>query len=120
MEHAASRAQDIFLYLQKCGYEVYFPTQKVGECLKPYVVVRTETTSKFQQYSSTQTFYGILCYIPGAQYSTTEPFVDGVVEAMKGLRPMLKPTYNRTQPFYDDNAKAWMVSIEYVNYRKIV
>lgn len=115
----ASRAQDVFAFLESKGYEVYFPNQKFGECTSPYVVIRTETTSQFMEYSSTQTFYGILCYIPKNHYSTLDPFVDGVVETLKGIRPMLKPTYNRTAPFFDETVQGWMVSLEYVNYRKI-
>lgn len=118
-QHLASRAQDIFSFLETKGYEVYFPNQKSGECTSPYVVVRTETTSQFMEYSSTQTFYGILCYIPKDHYSEVEPFVDGVAEALKELRPMIKPTNNQTTPFYDETVKGWMASIGYVNYRKI-
>lgn len=118
-EPAASRAQDIFLFLQNKGYDVYFPANKVGECTAPYIVVKTETTSQFQTYSSTQTFYGILCYIPRGQYSTLEPFVDGVKEAMKGLWPMIAPTHIVTEPYLDEHADAYMVSIGYVNYRKM-
>lgn len=117
---AANRAQDIFLFLKRKGYSVYFPAQKLGECTEPYVVVKVGTTSQVLNYSSTQTFYDIICYVPHDQYSTLETFVDGVVEAMKGLRPMLKPTYDRTQPYLDTKANAFMSSVKYINYRHIV
>ena len=47
---AASRIQDIYLHLKEQGFEVYFPAQKVGECLSPYVVVKDATTSKYLEY----------------------------------------------------------------------
>lgn len=117
---AASRIQDIYLHLKEQGFEVYFPAQKVGECLSPYVVVKDATTSKYLEYSSTVTYYDIMCYIPKNHFSKLEPFVESVKIAMKGLVPMIKPTYSQTQSYYDDSVKAHMMSVQYKNYRKIV
>lgn len=117
---AASRIQDIYLHLKEQGFEVYFPAQKVGECLSPYVVVKDATTSKYLEYSSTVTYYDIMCYIPKDHFSELEPFVESVKIAMKGLVPMIKPTYSQTQSYYDDSVKAHMTSVQYKNYRKIV
>lgn len=116
----ASRIQDIYLHLKEQGFEVYFPAQKVGECLSPYVVVKDATTSKYLEYSSTVTYYDIMCYIPKDHFSELEPFVESVKVAMKGLIPMIKPTYSQTQSYYDDSVKAHMTSVQYKNYRKIV
>lgn len=117
---AASRIQDIYLHLKEQGFEVYFPAQKVGECLSPYVVVKDATTSKYLEYSSTVTYYDILCYSPKDHFSELEPFVESVKVAMKGLVPLIKPTYSQTQSYYDDSVKAHMISVQYKNYRKIV
>ena len=117
---AASRTQDIYLHLKEQGFEVYFPAQKVGECLSPYVVVKDATTSKYLEYSSTVTYYDIMCYIPKDHFSELEPFVESVKVAMKGLIPLIKPTYSQTQSYYDDSVKAHMISVQYKNYRKIV
>ena len=117
---AASRVQDIYLHLKEQGFEVYFPAQKVGECLSPYVVVKDATTSKYLEYSSTVTYYDIMCYIPKEHFSELEPFVESVKVAMKGLVPLIKPTYSQTQSYYDDSVKAHMISVQYKNYRKIV
>ena len=116
----ASRIQDIYLHLKEQGFEVYFPAQKVGECLSPYVVVKDATTSKYLEYSSTVTYYDLMCYIPKDHFSELEPFVESVKVAMKGLVPMIKPTYSQTQSYYDDSVKAHMISVQYKNYRKIV
>lgn len=116
---ADGRMQDIYLHLKNNGFEVYFPAQKVGECISPYVVVRDATTSKYLDYSSTVTYYDILCYIPKDHFSQLEPFVERVKESMKGLVPMILPTYTQTQSYYDDSVKAHMISVLYKNYRKI-
>lgn len=117
---AESRIQDIYLHLQTNGFEVYFPAQKMGECLSPYVVVKDATTSQYLNYSSTITYYDLMCYVPKNHFSTLEPFLRSVKQAMKALDPMIKPTYNQTQSYYDDSIKGYMVSIQYKNYKKII
>lgn len=116
---ADGRMQDIYLHLKNDGFEVYFPAQKVGECISPYVVVRDATTSKYLDYSSTVTYYDLLCYIPKDHFSQLEPFVEEVKGSMKKLVPMILPTYTQTQSYYDDSIKAHMISVLYKNYRKI-
>lgn len=116
---ADGRMQDIYLHLKNNGFEVYFPAQKVGECTSPYVVVRDATTSKYLDYSSTVTYYDLLCYIPKDHFSQLEPFVEEVKESMKGLVPMILPAYTQSQSYYDDSVKAHMISVLYKNYRKI-
>ncbi len=117
---ANSRLQDIYHHLKANKFRVYFPAQKLGECTAPYVVVKDMEGTQFLDYSSTVQYYDILCYIPKEQFSTIEPFVDSVKQAMKGLSPMIKPTYTQTGSYYDDTVKAHMVSIQYKNYRKII
>lgn len=119
MGYAASRMQDIYLHLKKKGFDVYFPAQKLGECTKPYVVVRDATTSKVAGISSTVTYYDVMCYVPSDQFSTLDPFVESVDGAMAELRPMIQPTYTRTQSFYDQAIGAHMISVQYKNHRKI-
>lgn len=116
---ANGRMQDIYLHLKNEGFEVYFPAQKVGECISPYVVVRDATTSKYLDYSSTVTYYDLLCYIPKDHFSQLEPFVEEVKNSMKGLVPMILPAYTQSQSYYDDSVKAHMISVLYKNYRKI-
>lgn len=114
-----SRWQDIFLHLKQGGFDVYSPAQKTGECKAPYLVVKDASSSQFLNYSSTRSFYDILCYVPKAHFSDLEHFVGTVEAAMKGLSPMIQPTYTKTPSFYDDSVKGHMVSIQYYNYRKI-
>lgn len=113
-------AQRIFLHLTEEGFEVYFPAQKVGECLSPYVVVKEVTTSQYLDYSSTITYYDLMCYVPKDNYSQVEPFMERVKKSMKKLMPMMKPTYSETQSFYDDTVKGHMKSVQYKNFRQII
>ena len=77
-------------------------------------------STKYLNFSSTITYYDIMCYIPKDHFSELEPFVESVKVAMKGLVPMIKPTYSQTQSYYDDSVKAHMISVQYKNYRKII
>ena len=113
-----SRWYDIFMHLKECGYDVYSPGNKEGECKKPYIVVKDAGSSKTPSMSSSIALFDILLYMPRNQYSRLEPFVKGVEEVMDGLWPMIRPAHFRTTAFYDDSVKAWMVSIQYKNYQK--
>lgn len=116
---AESRSQDTFLHLQEDGFDTYFPSQKSGECLEPYVVVKDDTSSKFLGYSSTRHYLDILCYMPQGRFSEIQPFMEQVKESMKKLYPMIRPTYSETTPYYDSEVNAYMASIQYEYYRKI-
>ena len=61
-----------------------------------------------------------MCYVPKTQYSKLEPLVQRVKKAMKGLEPLIVPYGSQTPSYYDDGLKAHMISIEYVNYKKML
>jgi len=118
-EYAESRWQDIYLHLKKAGFNVYSPGIKTGECTKEYLVVKNDGSSKHASFSTDNDFYAVMCYVPRNKYSTLEPLVQRVKEAMKDLEPMILPYGTQTSSYYDDSFKAHMVSIEYKNYKKI-
>lgn len=111
-----SRWQDIYSCLKKAGFDVYSPGVKLGECAEPYVVVKMSGINDHSFASADVASYSVMCYVPKNAYSTLEPFVRRVREAMKGLMPMVKYAGYTAQSFYDDSVKAHMVSIEYTNY----
>lgn len=115
-----SRWADIYRHLKNSGLDVYSPGQHSGECLKPYVVVKDAGGSQFGRYSSAKQLYELLCYVPQNNFSQLEPFVEEVERHMKELEPMIKPTHYKTASFLDDSVKGHMVSIQYVNYKKLV
>ncbi len=118
-DYQESRWQDLFIHLQNEGFEVYSPDMKVGECLKPYIVIKNDGSTRIAGISTDQDLYSVMCYVPGKQYSKLEPMVQKVKKAMVKIQPLFMP-YGQQQPsFYDDAFKAHMVSIEYKNYKFI-
>lgn len=115
----STRLEDIFRHLKSKGAEVYFPGQKIGECLNNYVVVKEGDTSQYQGFSSTATVYELLCYVPKEKYSQLPIFCDQVKEFMKELDPMIRSMNYETPSFYDAQVKAHMKSIQYMNIKKI-
>lgn len=110
-----SRLKDIYDCLKKAGIPVYFPTQKTGECVAPYVVVRDAGTVQYQQFSTVLTTYELLCYVPKNQYSQLEIFARQVKQAANALWPMIVSTRYQTPPFFDETVDAHMTAIQYRN-----
>lgn len=101
-----------FDFLVDKGFEVYPPGTKKGECKNNYLVLRSETTSQIQNFSSEYHYYSLLCY--SKTYTNLLQFSDSVKQNMAGLAPMLMPTGVSTPPYWDEEINAFMVSIEYV------
>lgn len=118
-EYEQDRIQDIYTHLKNQGFEVYFPSQHQGECLTAYVVIKGDLNTQFREYSSTVQYYDLLCYVPKDKFSTLYPFVESVKTAMKALFPMIKPAFYDTASYYDEEIKGHMVSVQYLNYRKM-
>lgn len=118
-EYKDSRWQDIYNHLKKSGFDVYSPGTKIGECSEPYIVIKNDGSSRHESYSTNVDLYAIMCYVPKMCYSFLEVYVSQVKEAMKGIEPMIKPTGQQTPSYYDDTYKAHMISISYINYKKI-
>lgn len=114
-----TRYMDIYKHLKNNGVEVYSPSQKQGECKSPYVVVKDAGTTQYMQFSSTQTLYDIMCYVPKDRFTYLEQYVSKIKAVMNGLKPMIMPLYVETPSFYDDTVKAYMISIQYRNMRKM-
>lgn len=114
-----TRFMDVYKHLSDNGIEVYSPAQKSGECTSPYVVVKDGGTTKFNNFSSTQTVYDVMCYVPKNKFTELEKFVATVKTIMKKLEPMIMPMYFETASFYDDSVKAHMISVQYRNMKKI-
>lgn len=114
-----TRYMDIYKHLSTNGVDVYTPGQKTGECTSPYTVVKDEGTTQVNSFSSTQTLYDIMCYVPKNKFTYLGQYVEQVKEIMKGLQPMIMPMYFETAPYYDDTVKGHMISVQYRNFRKI-
>jgi len=118
-QYAESRWQDIVLHLKSCGFDVYPPGVKVGECLGEYIVVKNNGSSAHPSFSTDKDSYVIMCYVPKQKYSTLEPFVQRVKCCMRELEPLIRYDRLQTPSYYDDSFKAHMISLQYYNYKKI-
>ena len=116
----STRWQDIFLHLQKNGFDVYSPGVKSGVCESPYVVVKHDGGGRIPGISTNNDVYDILVYVPKQSYSELEVQVMSVKIAMKKLEPMILPYGSETPSFYDDGFQAHMISIQYKNYKKML
>lgn len=114
-----SRWQDIYNHLKKSGFDVYSPGTKIGECSEPYIVIKNDGSSRHESYSTNVDLYAVMCYVPKMCYSFLEVYVSQVKKAMQEIEPMIKPTGQQTPSYYDDTYKAHMISISYMNYKKI-
>lgn len=110
---------DIYIHLKGLGFEVYSPGQHKGEVLTNYVVVANSGTLQLNSFSSTQTLYDLMCYVPKDRFSDLESFVNDVKEAMKSLEPKLMPVYYETPAFFDEAINGHMISVQYRNTKKV-
>lgn len=119
MVSESTRLIDIYQHLKSSGFDVYFPTQKTGECTSPYVVIRDAGTNPYLDFTTTLTVYGVMCYVPKSQYSQLRVFTEKVKLAMCGMKPMIISLNTETPPFYDDLVKAHMTEVQYRNARYV-
>lgn len=118
-KYDSSRLKDLYKYLKAEGYDVYFPEQHVGECLKPYLVLKYSGSVPAQGVSSRADLYDIFIYVPRDKYSLLDEMVQSVVKVIAGLKPLFfKYNDQQTASVYDDDVKAHCVSVEYANYKK--
>jgi hypothetical protein len=116
---STTRWQDIYSHLEDNNIEVYEPNQHDGDCETPYVVVKGAGASPVAGVSTQNVLYDLMCYVPSTYYSQLDTYVDSIKSLMKKLEPMVRATAIETTPFYDDTVKAWMVSVQYQNYKKL-
>ena len=74
--------QKIFLHLEKLGYEVYSPGQKRDKCQNSYVVIKENGTSAMIGNVAGYKMFDIIIYHPMDAYSTMEPYVENIKEAI--------------------------------------
>lgn len=113
-----SRLKDIYNVLKEKGYDVYFPEQKKGECTSSYIVIASAGRTDLVDISSSQDLYDIMVYVPKDKYSTLDPLVDEVEEALDDLFPMIRPVHFRTSPYFDTDVQGHMISTQFYNYKK--
>lgn len=113
-----SRWQDLFVFLQKKGYDVRSPGTDVGECTSKYIVIRNAGQNNLSGFSTDDDTYQLELFVPQQKYSELEPFVQKLKKDMKELYPMMIFSGMISSSIYDDSLKAHYVSITYTNHKK--
>lgn len=111
------RFTDIMDYLISKNYSVYAAGAHKGYITSPYIVVKPTSAQRYLQYSSVIQYYDIIYY--GRTITEVISLQNKADEDMKGLRPMIVCTFNRSIPFFDESVDGYMVSSEYRNMKKI-
>lgn len=108
--------QIIFDTLTSKGIDVFPPATKVGECKKPYVVLKQDGASKIKSYSSEYVYYRFMVYVPRNKYSELSKFenkIKGILD--EELFPLIMPVGQTETDYYDDNYNAHMRAFLYRN-----
>lgn len=93
---------------------VFPPSTKEGECTQEYVVVKYEGGTTRVGFSSQIHYYSVLLYVPRDECTRLEKFKKEIKEIIAtDLYPMLMPSGQETQHFYDDGVKGHMASVQY-------
>lgn len=113
--------QIIFKHLTDNKIDVYAPSQHIGECKKPYVVLKDGGSVQFNECSSTANTIDVLIYVPKNQFSKIEGYKNKLKQILKEAEKimMIRSTYFETASFYDEEVKAFMISLQYEVYMKI-
>ena len=109
--------QIIFSTLSDNGIEVYPPATRNGKCTNPYVVLKKGGSNKIFGYSSKRDYYLFMLYVPRTQYSILSDFEAAVKSILDvpPLYPMIMPTGETENDYYDDNLDAHLRMFTYYN-----
>ena len=109
--------QIIFDVLVENGIDVYPPATHNGVCTKPYVVLKKHGSTKIYGYSSRRDVYMFMIYVPRSEYSILSDYEAEVKAILDSppLYPMIMPTGDTEDDFYDDNINAHLRMITYYN-----
>ena len=113
-----SRLKDIYKTLKQNDIDVFFVGQHKGDCIEPYVVVKSGITTKHATVSALIHYFDILCYVPQNNPSELIEFISRVQKVMLQLSPMVKFNTTIQDSYFDDSVNGWLADLEYVNYSK--
>lgn len=101
----------IYRHLKSKGFEVFSPGQHVGECTKPFIVLRNG--GEIGKDTHATAIMDVMIYYPKNQYSSLEDYRLTVKEALSELS-YLRKTGQETPVIYEEEKKAHSFSIEYI------
>lgn len=105
------KAYDSF---KEAGFKTYVPNTHKGDVMEQYIVLLDGGRTRTNNFSSQTVLLDVLCYVPGNRFTDLDILADEVKNVAKNkLFPLLIPTGNETQAYYDDSINGWMKSVEY-------
>ena len=107
----------VFNSLKEQGFDIYPPATKTGECKKPYIVLESGGGYQINNYSSQKVLYNFYLYVPKNKYSELSDYEASVKNALaqSPIYPMLLPTGQKENDYFDDNINAHLRVITYYN-----
>lgn len=111
--------EKIYDILAESGTETYFAGQHEGDCISPYVVIKTAGVMQVYGVSSEHPLYDILIYVPKNQYSKLEGMREETKKKLKKLFPLVSYAGVETESHFDESNNAHMISIQYQGIRKL-
>lgn len=113
-----SQWEQLYLFLQRKGFSVYSPGQKIGKCTEPYIVIKFDGSMQHLDYSTDDDTYTIYCYVPKLKYSLLDGLIQSVKKVMKELYPKFISAGFIAGSVYEEDIEAHVTSIEYKNHKK--
>lgn len=101
---------------ERTGCKVYPPAVKIGECKEDYLILKDDASARYQNLSTEINYYDVLCY--AKTYTGVLKLADFVRDVMCSYTPNMFPTGVETGAYYDDDVRAYMVSIQYRAMRR--
>lgn len=114
----SSRLKDIYKNLKDDKIDVYLTGQHIGDCIKPYVVVKKGAVTKMAGYSTLINYFDLLCYVPKNQQTKIDEYIKAIRKSMLKISPMIKFNTTTSEPYFDESVQGFMVDLEYINYSK--
>lgn len=116
--YAESVWQDIFIFLEEKGYNVYPPDTATGICKEPYLVVKKSGGTKNYDINSNVDYYSIFCFVPKTSYDKLDKLVLNIKNDMKELFPYIRYADEDGMSYYDKEIEAHSIEILFLNYKK--
>lgn len=109
----------LYHHLKSEGLNPYLIGQHVGECEKPFVIIKegTQIPSLHSRNIGQQPIDMIL-FLPVSSYKQVAIYRKDVIGSLKNIKHLRK-TGTETPPIVDDEKKAYTMSIEYVLQKKL-
>lgn len=105
--------EKVYDKLEADNFSVFPPNTHVGDVTDEYVVLGDGGRYQAGSNSSQTVLIDVMCYVPGNRFTDLDEYANLIKGSINELFPLVIPTGNETQAFYDESIKGWMKSVEY-------